>query len=67
RKRLRFASPTPSQEVGESSAAGAARQDEPTVARDDPYSLVREELYGFFDRIDVTPERLMSREYGYMG
>nr|GFA77870.1 hypothetical protein [Tanacetum cinerariifolium] len=28
-KRLHFASPTPSQEVGESSAAGAARQDEP--------------------------------------
>nr|GEW68358.1 hypothetical protein [Tanacetum cinerariifolium] len=38
-KRLRFASPTPSQEVGESLAAGAARQDEPAVARDDPYSL----------------------------
>nr|GEW93913.1 hypothetical protein [Tanacetum cinerariifolium] len=37
-KRLRFASPTPSQEVGESSAAGAARQDELSVARDDPYS-----------------------------
>nr|GFB20655.1 hypothetical protein [Tanacetum cinerariifolium] len=42
-KRLRFASPTPSQEVEESSAAGAA--DEPAVVRDDPYSLVREELY----------------------
>nr|GEZ33684.1 hypothetical protein [Tanacetum cinerariifolium] len=38
------------EEVGESSAAGAARQDEPVVARDDPYSLVKEELYGFFDR-----------------
>nr|GEZ70447.1 putative reverse transcriptase domain-containing protein [Tanacetum cinerariifolium]GEZ74190.1 putative reverse transcriptase domain-containing protein [Tanacetum cinerariifolium] len=38
-KRLRFASPTPSQEVGKSSAASAARQDEPAVARDDPYSL----------------------------
>nr|GEY56472.1 putative reverse transcriptase domain-containing protein [Tanacetum cinerariifolium] len=50
RKRLHFASPTPSQEVGESSAADAARQDEPTVARDDPYSLVWEELYGFIDR-----------------
>nr|GEZ61983.1 hypothetical protein [Tanacetum cinerariifolium] len=37
--RLRFASPTPNQEVRESSAAGAARQDEPAVARDDPYSL----------------------------
>nr|GEY20077.1 ribonuclease H-like domain-containing protein [Tanacetum cinerariifolium] len=50
RKRLHFASPTPSQEVGESSAAGAARQNEPAIARDDPYSLVREELYGFVDR-----------------
>nr|GEX77523.1 hypothetical protein [Tanacetum cinerariifolium] len=45
-KRLRFASPTRGRK---SSAAGAARQDEPAVARDDPYSLVREELYGFFD------------------
>ncbi|GKF65344.1 hypothetical protein Tco_0191861, partial [Tanacetum coccineum] len=35
RKRVRFASPTPSREVGESSAAGAARQDRPTIARDD--------------------------------
>nr|GEZ32957.1 reverse transcriptase domain-containing protein [Tanacetum cinerariifolium] len=65
RKRLRFASPTPSQEVGESSAAGAARQNEPTKVRDDPYSLVREELYGFFDRVNVTPERPMSKELGY--
>nr|GEU92205.1 B3 DNA-binding domain protein [Tanacetum cinerariifolium] len=40
RKRLRFASPTPSQEVGESSAADAAR-------------------------VDVTPERPMSKELGY--
>nr|GFA28569.1 hypothetical protein [Tanacetum cinerariifolium] len=55
RKRLHFASPTPSQEVGESSAVGAARHNEPTIARDDPYSLVREELYGFFDRVDVAP------------
>nr|GEX39716.1 hypothetical protein [Tanacetum cinerariifolium] len=45
-----FCFSTPSQEVGESSAAGAARQDEPAVVRDDAYSLVREELYGFFDR-----------------
>nr|GEY68995.1 retrotransposon protein, putative, Ty3-gypsy subclass [Tanacetum cinerariifolium] len=64
-KRLHFASPTPSQEVGESSAAGAARQDEPTLARDDPYSLVREELYGFFDRVDVAPGHPMSKELGY--
>nr|GEZ73761.1 hypothetical protein [Tanacetum cinerariifolium] len=65
RKRLHFASPTPSQEVEESSAAGAARQNEPTIARDDPYSLVRDKLYGFFDRVDVAPERLMSMELGY--
>nr|GEX83594.1 putative reverse transcriptase domain-containing protein [Tanacetum cinerariifolium] len=58
RKRLRFASPTPSQEVRESSTAGAARQNEPTIARDDPYSLVREELYGFVDRVDVAPKEL---------
>nr|GEZ14499.1 hypothetical protein [Tanacetum cinerariifolium] len=55
----------PSREVGESSATGAARQDEPAVARDDPYSLVREELYGFFDRVDVAPRRPMFKELGY--
>nr|GEV66075.1 putative reverse transcriptase domain-containing protein [Tanacetum cinerariifolium] len=65
RKRLHFASPTPSQEVEESSAAGAARQDKPVVARDDPYSLVREELYGFVDRVDVAHGRPMSRELDY--
>nr|GFB40744.1 hypothetical protein [Tanacetum cinerariifolium] len=64
-KRLHFASPTPSQEVKESSAAGAARQNEPAIARDDPYSLVRKELYGFVDRVDVTPGRPMSKELGY--
>ncbi|GKA23843.1 hypothetical protein Tco_0709876 [Tanacetum coccineum] len=47
RKRVRFASPTPSREVGESSAAGAARQDRPTIARED--------LYGFVDMVDVPP------------
>nr|GEW53005.1 putative reverse transcriptase domain-containing protein [Tanacetum cinerariifolium] len=65
RKRLRFASPTPSQEVGENSAAGVARQDKPAVARDDPYSLVRKKNYGFFDRLDVAPRRPMSRELDY--
>nr|GFB59211.1 hypothetical protein [Tanacetum cinerariifolium] len=65
RKRLRFASPTPSQEVGESSAASAARQNELAIARGDPYSLVKEELYGFFDRVDLAPGRLMSKELGY--
>ncbi|GJZ63160.1 hypothetical protein Tco_0619581 [Tanacetum coccineum] len=34
----------PSHEVGESSAAGAARQDRPTIARED--------LYGFIDMVD---------------
>nr|GEY77812.1 hypothetical protein [Tanacetum cinerariifolium] len=64
-RRLRFASPTPGQEVRESLAVGAARQDEPAVARDDPYSLVREELYGFVDRVDVAPGHPMSKELGY--
>nr|GFB31203.1 hypothetical protein [Tanacetum cinerariifolium] len=50
---------------GESSAAGVARQNEPAVVRDDPYSLVREELYGFIDRVDVAPRRPMSKELGY--
>nr|GEV82904.1 putative reverse transcriptase domain-containing protein [Tanacetum cinerariifolium] len=65
RKRLHFASPTSSQEVKESLAADAVRQDEPAIARDDPYSLVREELYGFVDRVDVAPGRSMSRELDY--
>ncbi|GKA07554.1 hypothetical protein Tco_0686778, partial [Tanacetum coccineum] len=52
-KRMCFASPTPSREVGESSAAGAARQDRPTISRDDPYSIAREDLYGFIDMVDV--------------
>ncbi|GJT47080.1 hypothetical protein Tco_0955795 [Tanacetum coccineum] len=47
RKRGIFASPTTSREVGESSAAGAARQDRPTIARED--------LYGFVDMVDVPP------------
>ncbi|GKF09047.1 hypothetical protein Tco_0043271, partial [Tanacetum coccineum] len=54
-KRVRFASPTPSHEVEESSVVGAARQDRPTIARDDPYSIVREDLYGFVDMVDVPP------------
>nr|GFA95461.1 hypothetical protein [Tanacetum cinerariifolium] len=56
-----------SEELGgrESLAAGAAWQDEPAVARDDPYSLVRENLYGFFHRVDVVHGRPMSRELDY--
>nr|GEX29952.1 hypothetical protein [Tanacetum cinerariifolium] len=65
KERMRFASPTPSQEVGESSIAGAARQDEPAVARDDPYSLLKEEFYGFFNRVDVAPGHPMSKELDY--
>ncbi|GJU85170.1 hypothetical protein Tco_1292716 [Tanacetum coccineum] len=65
RKRVRFASPTPSHEVGESSAAGAARQDRPAIARDDPYSIAREDLYGFVDMVDVPPRCSTSRELDY--
>ncbi|GJT52645.1 hypothetical protein Tco_0978802 [Tanacetum coccineum] len=65
RKRVRFASPTPSHEVGESSAAGAARQDGPAVAREDPYSIARGDLYGFVDMVDVAPGHPMSRELNY--
>ncbi|GJY54869.1 hypothetical protein Tco_0446533 [Tanacetum coccineum] len=68
RKRLRFDAPTPSHEVGESSAAGAARQGEPAIPREDPYVIARDGLYGFFDRVDVAPGRpgcLISRELDY--
>ncbi|GKB28450.1 hypothetical protein Tco_0867851 [Tanacetum coccineum] len=64
-KRVRFASPTPSHEVGESSAAGVVRQDEPAVAREDPYSIARGDLYGFFDMVDVAPRCSTSRELDY--
>ncbi|GKD25523.1 hypothetical protein Tco_1231737, partial [Tanacetum coccineum] len=65
RKRVHFASPTPSHEVGESSATGAARQDGPTVAREDPYSVARGDLYGFVNMVDVAPGHPMSRELDY--
>nr|GEW84105.1 hypothetical protein [Tanacetum cinerariifolium] len=55
---------TINQEVEKSSAVSAARQNEPAIAMDDPYSLVREELYGFVDRVDVAPERPMELGYG---
>ncbi|GKD47127.1 hypothetical protein Tco_1271772, partial [Tanacetum coccineum] len=64
-KRVHFASPTPSREVGESSAADTARQDRPTIARDDPYSIAREDLYGFVDMVDVPPRCSASRELDY--
>ncbi|GJV38083.1 putative reverse transcriptase domain-containing protein [Tanacetum coccineum] len=65
RKRVRFSSPTPSHEVGESSAAGAARQDRPAVPREGPYSIARRDLYGFIDMVDVAPGHPMSRELDY--
>ncbi|GJW77318.1 hypothetical protein Tco_0139000 [Tanacetum coccineum] len=65
RKRLHFAAPTPNHEAGESSAADTARQDGPVVAREDPYSIARGDLYGFVDRLDVAPGRPMSRELDY--
>ncbi|GKB17973.1 hypothetical protein Tco_0851896 [Tanacetum coccineum] len=57
RKRPRRTTPGPGYEVGESSAAGAARQFRPTTAEAD--------LYGFFDMLDTAPGRQTSRELGY--
>ncbi|GJS21560.1 reverse transcriptase domain-containing protein [Tanacetum coccineum] len=65
RKRVRFASPTPSHEVGESLAAGAARQDEPVVAREDPYSVARGDLYGFVDMVDVAQFHYSQEVLGF--
>ncbi|GJX69553.1 hypothetical protein Tco_0305280 [Tanacetum coccineum] len=49
--------PGPGYEVGESSAAGTARQFGPTTASAD--------LYGFADTLEAAPGRRMSRELGY--
>ncbi|GKA83731.1 hypothetical protein Tco_0805326 [Tanacetum coccineum] len=57
RKRLCRTTPGPRCEVGESSAAGAARQFGPTTAEAD--------LYGFTDMLEAAPGRQMSRELGY--
>ncbi|GJV63739.1 putative reverse transcriptase domain-containing protein [Tanacetum coccineum] len=61
RKRLRFASPTPSHEVGESSAAGAARQDRPAIAT---ATLIHSEggTLGICDMGDVPPRFDTARE-----
>ncbi|GJS76788.1 putative reverse transcriptase domain-containing protein [Tanacetum coccineum] len=50
--------PGPGYEVGESSAAGTARQVGPATARAD--------LYGFADMLDAAPGRQTSRELGYV-
>ncbi|GKF79240.1 hypothetical protein Tco_0234808, partial [Tanacetum coccineum] len=57
RKRLCRTTPGLGCEVGESSAAGAARQFGPTTAEAD--------LYGFTDMLEAAPGRRMSRELGY--
>ncbi|GJW36899.1 hypothetical protein Tco_0059819 [Tanacetum coccineum] len=56
RKRPRLASPTPIYEVGETSAAGAARHDVPAIPREDPYVVARENLYKFVD-LGSRPQR----------
>ncbi|GKF12314.1 hypothetical protein Tco_0050240, partial [Tanacetum coccineum] len=54
RKRPCRTTPGPGYEVGESSAAGTARQVGPTTARVD--------LYGFADMLDAAPGRQTTRE-----
>ncbi|GJS88969.1 hypothetical protein Tco_0771605 [Tanacetum coccineum] len=57
RKRSRRTTPGLGCEVGESSAAGAARQVGPTTAKAD--------LYGFAEMLDAAPGRQTSKELGY--
>ncbi|GKF26376.1 hypothetical protein Tco_0082270, partial [Tanacetum coccineum] len=65
RKRTRLASPTPIYEVGETSAAGAARHDIPAIPREDPYVVAREDLYyntlcfQVFDDVDKSTMYLL--------
>nr|GEU98970.1 hypothetical protein [Tanacetum cinerariifolium] len=48
-----------------SSGRDSSKVNEYTIARDGPYSLLRGELYGFVDRVDVAPGCPMSKELGY--
>ncbi|GJT00390.1 hypothetical protein Tco_0821559 [Tanacetum coccineum] len=57
RKRPCRTTPGPGYEVGESSAAGTARQVGPATARAD--------LYGFADMLDAAPGCQTTRELGY--
>ncbi|GKA66168.1 hypothetical protein Tco_0765976 [Tanacetum coccineum] len=57
RKRPRRTTPGPGYEVGESSAAGTARQVGPATAKAD--------LYGFADMLDAAPRCQTSGELGY--
>ncbi|GJU07575.1 hypothetical protein Tco_1124005 [Tanacetum coccineum] len=60
-KRVRFASPTPSHEVGESFSDWAVYvRHGPAIAREYPYSVARGYLYGFIDMVDVAPNLPMS-------
>ncbi|GJU27678.1 retrovirus-related pol polyprotein from transposon TNT 1-94 [Tanacetum coccineum] len=64
--RVRFASPTPSHEVGESSAAGAARVGRIRHAREGRYSIARGDLLdSSIFMVDVVPGHPMSRELNY--
>ncbi|GJR96591.1 hypothetical protein Tco_0268765 [Tanacetum coccineum] len=58
--RPRLASPTPIYEVGETSAAGAARHDVPAIPREDPYVVAREDLYKFVDMETTIMHGLME-------
>ncbi|GKC41057.1 hypothetical protein Tco_1053441, partial [Tanacetum coccineum] len=57
RKRTCRTTPGLGYEVGESSAAGTARQVGPAIAR--------AEVYGFVDMLDAAPGRQTSKELGY--
>ncbi|GJT82445.1 putative reverse transcriptase domain-containing protein [Tanacetum coccineum] len=41
------------------------KRDRPTISRDDPYSIAREDLYGFVNMVDVPPRCSTSRELDY--
>ncbi|GJW08645.1 hypothetical protein Tco_1571068 [Tanacetum coccineum] len=69
RKRVRFASPTPSHEVGESLAVGAARQDGPAIARELDYGITdtwddlrRYIMIWYYESNDRDREAKMARE-----
>ncbi|GKF56264.1 hypothetical protein Tco_0166604, partial [Tanacetum coccineum] len=41
------------------------KRDRPAIARYDPYSIAKEDLYGFVDMVDVPPRCSTSRESDY--
>ncbi|GJS72096.1 reverse transcriptase domain-containing protein [Tanacetum coccineum] len=52
-------------EIPESCLPLRKRARRPAIAREDPYSIARGDLYGFFDMVDVAPGHPMSRELDY--